>query len=55
MDMDHTSSRFSEMETSHLCVTAPVRPPISLQAPDTRQGHARLPTSRYAYHDKQFF
>ena len=43
------------METSHLCITAPVRPPISLQAPNTRKGVARFPAPHHAYHDKQLF
>lgn len=55
MDVGYTSSRLFKMETNYLYITAPVRPPISLHAPDARQGAARFPAPRYAYHDKQLF
>lgn len=41
------------METSHLWFTTPIGPPISLQAPNARQGAARFSASYYAYHGIQ--
>ncbi len=49
MDMGFISPRLSKMETGHLCFTAPVGPPIPLQAPDASQGDARYPAPRIAY------
>lgn len=53
MDMGFASPRLSKMETSYLFFNAPVGPQISLQTSNTRQGAARFPASRYAYHGVQ--
>jgi hypothetical protein len=53
MDMGFTSARLSKMETNHLYFSVPVGPPISLQAPNARQGAARFFASYYAYHGVQ--
>ena len=54
MDMAYASPRLPKMETTHLHITAPIRPPVSLHAPHAREGAAGYPAS-YAHHDTQLF